>query len=92
MGNRWFRKYGDVQRAPRYFFVTDIVTLCHICFGGGPTHPSYIHPWGPVVQLIWSRGALSCTGDVDVRTTHSRAMAMQIIRSFYDTYKKHNLT
>ena len=63
VGNRWFRKYCDVQRASRYFFGTDIVTLCHNMWGGGegeggPTHPSYIHScpaffsfWGAAPNL-----------------------------------------
>ena len=33
-GNRWFRKYCDIQRAPRCFFTTDILTLCHNNGGG----------------------------------------------------------
>ena len=56
MGNDWFGRYCDVQRAPWYFFVTDIVTLCHnmgrSAVGGGVrgTHPpTSIHPcYGPV--------------------------------------------
>ena len=47
-GNRWFREYCDVQTDPRYFFVTDILTLCHNIGGGeGGPPPGYIHPCHP---------------------------------------------
>ena len=44
MGNRWFRKYCDAQRAPWYFFGTDIVPLCHNMGGGGLAPPVILFP------------------------------------------------
>ena len=49
VGNRWFRKICEVHRGPRYFFVTDIVMLCHN-IGGGWGNPHIPKPYPSLIQ------------------------------------------